>query len=399
LIFAGSVNKYHSYINTAVSIVSTYSGETPLHVHLKKYFSVHKKHGSRDRKSITHICYCYYRIGKVLKEEPVKQRLLISIFLCEETPGVWKDLFEPAWLCNWYCLLQDRISFVKEQYPSFDRNAIFPHIEEVSKDIDREAFLFSHLIQPNLFIRIRPGNENGVFQKLYDNGIFFEKLTEHCLALPNATKIDSILEIDKEAVIQDYSSQRIGAFVELARPISSATTSFWDCCAASGGKSILAKDILGDISLTVSDIRVSILQNLKKRFERAGITDYQSFIVDLSAKNAQFPVPEFTLILCDVPCSGSGTWGRTPEQLFYFPESRINYYSSLQQKIITHSLPKLAPGGYFLYTTCSVFKQENEDMVDFILQKYPSLKLIRKETLIGYQLRADSMFAALFAKR
>jgi len=51
----------------------------------------------------------------------------------------------------------------------------------------------------------------------------------------------------------------------------------WDCCAASGGKSILAKDVFGNITLTVSDIRKSILHNLRKRFSEAGIEKLSFF--------------------------------------------------------------------------------------------------------------------------
>ena len=56
----------------------------------------------------------------------------------------------------------------------------------------------------------------------------------------------------------------------------------WDCCAASGGKSILLKDKFPRVQLTVSDIRETILRNLRQRFQRAGIKDYHAFVADLS---------------------------------------------------------------------------------------------------------------------
>src|SRR5690606_27157702 len=114
--------------------------------------------------------------------------------------------------------------------------------------------------------------------------------------------------------------------------------SVWDCCAASGGKSILAKDILKNIQLTVSDIRKSILINLEKRFASAGIKAYTAKVADLTdpsfshsplAPSERFSRAgthhsAFDLIICDAPCSGSGTWARTPEQLYNWTEARLD---------------------------------------------------------------------------
>lgn len=88
------------------------------------------------------------------------------------------------------------------------------------------------------------------------------------ISIATTVKLDEIIEPDKEAVVQDYSSQRVAEFIEvvnaeLGRRRQSDGVRVWDCCAASGGKSIMAKDILGNIELTVSDIRESILSNLK----------------------------------------------------------------------------------------------------------------------------------------
>ena len=60
-------------------------------------------------------------------------------------------------------------------------------------------------------------------------------------------------------------------------------------------------------------------------------------------------------------------------------------------------IPNLAPGGQLLYSTCSVFKTENESMIDFIQEKF-HLELIQMKLLKGYSDKADSMFAALLKK-
>ena len=161
---------------------------------------------------------------------------------------------------------------------------------------------------------------------------------------------------------------------------------------------MMAYDILnGQIELTVSDIRESILSNLKNRFETAGIKNYHSFVADLTDPDFQLSASNFQLIICDAPCTGSGTWSRTPEQLYYLKRKTVDVYVAMQQQIVSKVIPHLQPGGIFIYITCSVFKHENEEIVDFIKEKF-HLQLLQMELLKGYDKKADSMFAAVFSK-
>jgi 16S rRNA (cytosine967-C5)-methyltransferase len=184
---------------------------------------------------------------------------------------------------------------------------------------------------------------------------------------------------------------------EFVRRRPSDKLGVWDCCAASGGKSIMAKDVLGDIELMVSDVRESILINLQKRFAAAGIRNYESLVVDLS-KTLNIALPSFNLIIADVPCTGSGTWSRTPEQLYYFDTNKIDEYAALQRKIAGNVIPQLESGGYLLYITCSVYKKENEEAVEYIKEKF-NLEVVQLDLLKGYDKKADTLFAALLQKK
>lgn len=384
--------RYQSYFNTAVLLIKKYEGSTPLVHFMKQYFLQHKKHGSKDRKLISHLCYNYYRLGHALLELTIEERLKAALFLCSESAGDWQILYDDAWVSNWSTELQARIDYVHWVYPGFSVRNIFPWTDELSEGIDEDDFVASHFIQPDLFLRIRPGKEKAVVQKLKDHQIKFTQ-TGSCLSLPNATKVDAVLAIDEEVVVQDYNSQRVAEFLSLTTRHTPLT--LWDCCAASGGKSILAYDTLPEIILTVSDIRPSIIRNLKQRFGRAGIQNYEAFILD--AENSTFKIQhsKFNIILCDAPCSGSGTWGRTPEQLYFFRAVKIKEYASLQKKIIVSAMQHIGSGGFLLYITCSVFKKENEDVATFI-QTHSGMELVRMDVLKGYDKKADSMFAALF---
>ncbi len=385
--------KFFAHLNTAVQVINQYKGQQPFGIFIKDFFRQDKKYGSRDRKSISHLCYCYFRLGKSYPLLPVEERIVAGLFLCSVTPNEMLAQLKPAW--------NDKATLpVEEKALEFLPSAlsIFPWKDALSTGVDHEAFSTSFLVQPQLFLRIRPGKEKIVKQKLDAAGLSYAMPAPHCIALPNASKIDEVILLNKEGVIQDYSSQRVGELLQpgLLPPVPGMRV--WDCCAASGGKSILAWDVLGAIDLTVSDIRDSIIANLKKRFTAAGITKYRSFVADLSNPQASlqlFAAPQ--LIIADVPCSGSGTWSRTPEQLYYFDKAAIGRYSSLQQKIVRRVLEKLAPGGHFLYITCSVFREENEEVVNFMQQQF-GLSIVKMELLSGYDQQADTMFAALLKK-
>jgi 16S rRNA (cytosine967-C5)-methyltransferase len=98
-------------------------------------------------------------------------------------------------------------------------------------------------------------------------------------------------------------------------------------------------------------------------------------------------------ILADVPCSGSGTWSRTPEELYFFDPSKINAYRERQQRIVAQLVPRMVKGTSLIYCTCSVFKKENEEMAAFIRESF-GLKTDIQELIPGYSEKADSMFAA-----
>jgi 16S rRNA (cytosine967-C5)-methyltransferase len=387
------MNFYKRYFDTAVALIEQYNGSIPLAVYLKQYFAQHKKHGSKDRKQITHLCYCYYRLGHALKDLPIDTRLHIALYLCNTERGDWLQLYEEDWQTAYDEDLDKRIAFIQSKY-NYHLEDIFFMLDNVSEGIDKPAFAKAHLVQPDLFIRIRPGHTQTVVIKLEANNINYQLLSDDCIALNNTTKIDTILQLNKEAVVQDYSSQRIAEFLRLTTN-THPPTAVWDCCAASGGKTILAVDTLPRIQLTVSDVRASIIHNLKKRFREAGIRQYHSFVADLSI---QYHSPkQYDLVICDAPCSGSGTWGRTPEQLYFITKERIEYYTSLQKKIAGNIAKAVKKGGYLLYITCSVYKEENEAVVEFIKQT-TSFQLIKSSVLEGYDKRADTMFGALFAK-
>ena len=383
--------------NKALELIKGYYGATPLHHYLKQYFSENKKHGSRDRKTISHLCYSYYRLGWCLKAAPAEDRLKIAVLLTQNDLSPYSEVLGDELLRLGDKNFSERIAWLEEKRKDFSADDLFPFRKELSAEVDFDGFKLSHLQQPDVFVRIRPGKEDIVAAIV--KGLQMEAVYENpnCLRLPPWVAVDQLFAVNRDVVVQDYSSQRVGEFLKMVAPPAGGATRLWDCCAASGGKSLLAIDVMGKIELTVSDLRPSIIQNLVKRFREAGVSKFKSFSADLSQPSDKLPKSKFDLVICDAPCSGSGTWGRTPEQLYFFSPEKIQHYAGLQKGIARTAAALVKEGGSFLYVTCSVFEDENKKMVEW-LQTESGLRLVREEMLKGWEKKADTMFAALLRK-
>lgn len=386
------MGRHHSHLTSAVSILEKYHGSMPFNNFIKAYFSKEKKYGSRDRRQIAALCYAFFRSGYLLKKGDTAEKIINSVFLSEQSHSDFLAEVRPGLNAQINSELSDKFSFIGKVEAD-----IFPFLNELSEDIEKDLFLKSLFIQPLLFLRVRPGKDHIVQQKLTAANIPFTIAPPDCVVLDNGTKVEEFLKINDEVVIQDRNSQRVLDYLTTAIPSSSHTLIAWDCCAGSGGKSILLHDRLrGKLRLTVADIRETILSRLHTRLHNAGVPFENSYLKDLTESGLSNS-EKFDIVLCDAPCTGSGTWSRTPEQLYYFQRSKIQMYAEMQRKIINHSIKTLHKGSLFFYITCSVFSEENEQQANFITQTF-KVKQVHLEYLKGYLDKADTMFVAVFKK-
>ena len=387
------MSRHHSHISTAIQIIESASAGEPLAHHLKKFLATDKKYGSRDRKSISSLCYYYYRLGHALKEKTAEEKILDAFFLCNTEKSELLEKRAPELNEKMSWPLIKKLSFLK-----IGAGDIFPFGRELSEEIHAEEFSLSFLKQPLLFLRLRPGKAVKILEKLTEAKAEFEEVNTSCISMPPASKTQDLLKLNKEVVVQDMNSQQVFNYLNENTVFLSKEVSVWDCCAASGGKSILLYDQLHQhLELNVSDIRENILHNLRNRFKDAGIKKYHAFIADLTDEQHVLPDKKYELIVCDAPCTGSGTWSRTPEQLYFFDEKTIGEYAEKQKKIASTAINHLAPGGLFFYITCSVFKKENEDIAEYLKATF-GLQLLQMQYLKGEADRADTLFTAVFSR-
>lgn len=372
--------------------IDAYDYTEPFARFLTKFFRGNKQMGASDRRMTSRLCYNLFRLGRALEDLPIIQRLSAAEFLCETESAV-VELYQPRWASRITNPLEDKVQFLEENGYAIKEH-LFAFTNRLSLGIDQKEFELSHLIQPDLFIRVRQGHGALVEQLLRGNSIHFEKVFGQAYRLQNGSKLQEIKYLYGLYEVQDLSSQESIIDVHPAKG-----ERWWDVCAGAGGKSLLLLDRCPSIDLLVSDIRMSILRNLDERFEKAKVTTrYRKKVLDLTKDVGHLMAGEtFDAILVDAPCSGSGTWGRTPEVINSFEEERLLSFVELQRQIVDNVVPYLKPGGVLLYITCSVFEAENEQIVRYMKEQH-GLEVESEKVIIGYNRKSDNLFTAQLRK-
>ena len=147
-----------------------------------------------------------------------------------------------------------------------------------------------------------------------------------------------------------------------------------DCCAAPGGKSFAAAMAMGGRgSITSCDVHEHKTHLIENGAQRLGIET-----ISVRHQDATEPVAEWVgqmdAVICDVPCSGLGIIRKKPD-IRYKNVSEMQQLPALQLAILENQASYVKPGGTLMYSTCTVLKQENEDVVNAFLQKHEDFYL------------------------
>jgi 16S rRNA (cytosine967-C5)-methyltransferase len=373
-------------------ILKQYDGSMPLHRFLPAYFKQNKQMGSSDRRWATRHLYSFFRLGKALSELSIEERLSVADFLCHETLSLVVEKNLPDLQAQITLSVDEKLKLIISKYPDFNLDEVFVFNKNLSEELNKTEFYTSFFRQPDLFIRVESSISKSVISLLNEAGVKVDQLSDTTLALPNGSKLETILK-EGSYQVQDLSSQYTGNYFK-----PNKWDKWWDCCAASGGKTLLLHSLEPVIDLLVTDLRETVLANLDERFRLAGIKKYHKKEIDLLQNNDQILHHyEFDGIILDAPCTGSGTWGRTPEMLSFFDERKINQFSSIQKAIAQNVIKYLKVGKPLVYITCSAFAEENENVVKHLLDTLP-LELEKMELMKGYENNADTMFVARLIK-
>ena len=172
----------------------------------------------------------------------------------------------------------------------------------------------------------------------------------------------------RDVVIQDEASQLVAALVGAGQKIL-------DCCAAPGGKTLAIADRNPSRSIVAAEIHPHRARLMRQLTQTSATT---SHLIRVIAADAQhLPTQSrFDRILADVPCSGTGTIARNPEIKWRLDPEDLASLHTRQAAILRSALLHLESGGRLVYSTCSLEKEENEDVVNEILCGNTSIQVI-----------------------
>ncbi len=172
-----------------------------------------------------------------------------------------------------------------------------------------------------------------------------------------------------------------------------------DLCAAPGGKSTQLATYLGDSGLLVSnEINTQRSRILSQNIERMGIknaivTNEDSFVLA-----SHFP-GFFNAIQVDAPCSGEGMFRKLPEAIEQWSMENVAICAERQKEILDNAAVMLKPGGVIVYSTCTFSKEENEDVIEYFLERYPDFTLEEMERFWPHKVDGEGHFVAKLVRR
>jgi 16S rRNA (cytosine967-C5)-methyltransferase len=152
---------------------------------------------------------------------------------------------------------------------------------------------------------------------------------------------------------------------EIAAAATPGAKRVWDCCAAPGGKTLILARRLGNAEIVASDVSAKRLAQTEARLRRYAYAERVDFEV-ADAIDAKGVEGSFDLILCDAPCSGTGTLAGNPEIRHRFKVEELARQAERQRAILKGALKRLAPGGRLVYSTCSLEPEECERVVEAV---------------------------------
>jgi 16S rRNA (cytosine967-C5)-methyltransferase len=193
--------------------------------------------------------------------------------------------------------------------------------------------------------------------------------------------------------VQDAASQIIAYFLRVEPGLRVI-----DACAGAGGKTLhLAALMKNKGRIVAMDIEQWKLDELLKRARRAGVTNLEPRLIDSSKVIKRLENTADRLLL-DVPCSGMGVLKRNPDAKWKLSAQFIEEVKATQEKIINDYCKMIKPGGFMVYSTCSMLPSENENQVGKFLSTHEGKYALVEEKHVWPSQGFDGFYMALIKR-
>lgn len=352
--------KNMSIIDHAASVLRMFEIEPgPLNRLIERYFKQHRELGSGERRAIADAAFGVARwrrrLDGLLTTEGVRKpaaRDRVGLLL--ELGGGIEEVSPqgfPGGEAAYHSFPDFLYEMLRDQYGTDGAG-------ELAKAMNRS-------IPPTLRINSLRIERSDAIRRLAEAGVESSPtdLSPYGMRLAGRMALGS-LDLFTEGLveIQDEASQLA---VVLSSP--SEGESVLDVCAGAGGKSLMIAMLMNDKGrIVAADVEGQKLRELRKRAKRAGVNIISAKEIDVREEESQ---DKFDLVFVDAPCTGTGTIGRNPDLRWRIDEDTIESRVKLQREILEASANFVRPNGRLVYATCSLLRQENENVVESLLSK------------------------------
>ena len=215
------------------------------------------------------------------------------------------------------------------------------------------------------------------------------KVAEDAWRVSGATSLVRELAAEGRIYLQDEASQLVAQSLDVQ-----AGERVLDLCAAPGGKTTLLAQRAGNSALVVaSDQSEKRLETVLRITASHNLTTIKSLLLD-AARQLPFENGVFDRVLIDAPCSGTGTLRRNPEIRWRISEDDIRTLATQQKLFLKNATRVLKPGGQLVYSTCSVERDENEDVIGAFIEEHRDFKVMKTTRTWPHRDGTDGFFIA-----
>ncbi|WP_353892165.1 16S rRNA (cytosine(967)-C(5))-methyltransferase RsmB [Proteinivorax hydrogeniformans] len=236
-----------------------------------------------------------------------------------------------------------------------------------------------------------------LLRTLKDKGIDVSSVDQYRVAIKfnSSTPLNNIKELDEgKCFVQSLGSILVG---EIADPKPGETVI--DMCAAPGTKTTHLAQQMGDKGkIYACDVHKHRVNLIKKSCQTAGVNIVEPVLLD-STKACEYFQKRFDLVLLDAPCSGLGVIANKPDIKWNKSKDDLVSIASLQLELIKNGVKLLNPGGVLIYSTCTLTKTENEDIVNYALNIDDTLSLVQQRHVFPDKDNTDGFYIAKIKKR
>ncbi len=345
----------------------------PADIILDKYFKNRRYIGSKDRRFIADSVWDIIRKRMKLTSAlsgNISARLLAGLYFYDNDLDLLFNGEEYAP----QILSKEEKNILKKAslFSDYSQEVFYETPQWLINKFDDLRLLEALNSKATIDVRVNLTDRSNAKERLKKEGLFFCNTPYSPIGLRSEDRINlnnCMTYLDGEIEVMDEASQLISLLCNVK-----SHHKIIDYCAGAGGKSLALASILrNDGIIWAHDISQERLNRIKKRAERLDITSVKIInkVTDC----------DYNRFIIDAPCSGSGTWRRSPDAKYRLTKEKLEKICKTQAEILDFGAQHTKQGGLLIYITCSVFREENERQIEDFLNKHPDFTPINHNEL------------------